>query len=108
MAMVKRYEIYWVDLNPVVGSGIAEIRPAVILSPNELNQHLKTVIIAPLSSTVRNYPFRLKVMVDGKLGEVALDQLRTVDKIRLKNRLGVLTDSKCRELHSLLAQMFGE
>lgn len=106
--MVKRYEIYWVDLNPVTGSEIAKIRPAVIISPDELNQHLRTVIIAPLTSTIRNYPFRMKVMVDNKMGEIALDQLRTVDKSRLKGKLTALTDIKRKELHQLLQQMFEE
>ena len=106
--MVNRYDVYWVDLNPVVGSEIAKIRPAVIISPNELNHHLKTVIVAPLTSTVRNYPFRLRVMVDNKLGEIALDQLRCVDKTRLKNRLATLSTEKSKELRNLLHQLFEE
>lgn len=106
--MVKRYDICWVDLNPVMGSEMSKIRPAVIISPDELNQHLRTVIIAPLTSTIRNYPFRIKVMADNKMGEIALDQLRTVDKSRLKGKLATLTENKRKELHQLLRQMFEE
>lgn len=108
MDMVNRYDIYWVDLNPVVGSEIAKVRPAVVISPDELNHHLRTVIVAPLTSTVRNYPFRLKVVVDDKVGEIALDQLRTVDKARLKSRLATLSNEKSRELRKLLHQLFEE
>lgn len=106
--MVKRYDIHWVDLNPVMGSEMSKIRPAVIISPDELNQHLRTVIIAPLTSTIRNYPFRIKVMADNKMGEIALDQLRTIDKSRLKGKLATLTENKRKELHQLLRQMFEE
>jgi len=106
--MVKRYDIHWVDLNPVMGSEMSKIRPAVIISPDELNQHLRTVIIAPLTSTIRNYPFRIKVMADNKMGEIALDQLRTIDKSRLKGKLATLTENKRKELHQLLHQMFEE
>ena len=108
MDMVNRYDIYWVDLNPVIGSEIAKVRPAVVISPDELNHHLRTVIVAPLTSTVRNYPFRLKVVVDDKVGEIALDQLRTVDKARLKSRLATLSNEKSRELRKLLHQLFEE
>lgn len=108
MDMVNRYDIYWVDLNPVVGCEIAKIRPAVVISPDELNHHLRTVIVAPLTSTVRNYPFRLKVVVDDKVGEIALDQLRTIDKARLKSKLSTLSNEKSRELRKLLHQLFEE
>ena len=106
--MVNRYEIYWVDLNPVVGSEIAKIRPVVVISPDELNHHLRTVIVAPLTSTVRNYPFRLRIMVDNKLGEIALDQLRCIDKTRLKSKLTLLSAEKSKELRNLLHQLFEE
>lgn len=108
MDMVNRYDIYWVDLNPVIGSEISKVRPAVVVSPDELNHHLRTVIIAPLTSTVRNYPFRLKVMVADKIGEIALDQLRCVDKTRLKSKLASLSREKCGELRELLHCMFEE
>lgn len=108
MDMVNRYDIYWVDLNPVVGSEISKVRPAVVISPDELNHHLKTVIIAPLTSTIHNYPFRLKVMVADKMGEIALDQLRSVDKSRLKSKLSSLPSEKCKALQDLLHCLFEE
>ena len=108
MDMVNRYDIYWVDLNPVVGSEISKVRPAVVISPDELNHHLKTVIIAPLTSTIRNYPFRLQVMVADKMGEIALDQLRSVDKSRLKSKLSSLPSEKCKALQDLLHCLFEE
>ena len=108
MDLVNRYDIYWVDLNPVVGSEISKIRPAVIISPDELNHHLRTVIVAPLTSTIRNYPFRLKTVVADKIGEIALDQLRTVDKTRLKGKMASLSTDKCKEFQKLLHQLFEE
>ena len=94
---VKRFEVYFIDLDPTVRSEIKKIRPFVILSPDEVNRSLNTVIVAPLTSTIRNYPTRINCFIDGKNGQVALDQLRAVDKIRLSRKLGKL-DSKASNL----------
>ena len=88
--VVNQYEIYWVNLDPTLGSEIKKVRPCIILSPNEMNHHINTVIIAPLTSKEKNYPTRVKVTFDGKAGWVILDQIRCIDKQRLI-RLGGIT-----------------
>lgn len=104
---MNRYEVHWVDLNPTKGSEINKTRPCVIISPDELNKHLKTVIVAPLTSKVREYyPFRLKVEIGGKEGQIAIDQIRVIDKLRLKGLLDVLTDADAEKLRDLLNEMF--
>ena len=87
---IDQYEIYWANLDPVIGREMKKTRPCVILSPNEMNTNLGTVIIAPLTSTIRNYPTRIKVMLLNKGGMIALDQIKTIDKVRLKNKIGKL------------------
>jgi mRNA interferase MazF len=77
--MSKQYEIYWVDLNPTCGSEMNKIRPCVIVTPDEMNKYLDTIIVAPITSAKRTYPYRVSCSV----GNIALDQLRTIDKIRL-------------------------
>ena len=104
---MKRYDIYWVDLNPTQGSEINKTRPCVIISPDELNEHLSTVVIAPLTSQIRAYyPFRLTVSVKGKEGQIAIDQVRVIDKKRLKGRLDRLTADDAQRLRKLLSEMY--
>ena len=104
---MNRYNVYWVDLNPTKGAEINKKRPCVIVSPDELNKHLKTVVVAPLTSQVRDYyPFRLKVEVGGKEGQIAIDQIRAIDKSRIKEYLGVLSDEEAESLRELLNEMF--
>lgn len=104
--MVKQFEIYWVSLDPTTGSEIKKTRPCVIVSPQEMNLHLKTVIIAPLTSTLREVPTRVDVLVKRKQGQIALDQLRTVDKRRLGAKISVLNETKISEVKSVLQIMF--
>ena len=106
MDMVKRFEVYFVDLNPTIGSEINKIRPAVVISPNEMNAALNTTIIAPLTSTLKAYPMRVNCTVDGKQGQVALDQLRSVDKRRLKTKLGKIEDATQKDIINTLIEMF--
>lgn len=89
--MVKRGEIWLVALDPTVGSEIKKSRPCVIVSPPELNQHLPTVIVAPMTSKGLAAPFRVAVTHAGTKGLIVLDQVRTIDKIRLVKRLGMIT-----------------
>ncbi|NAW50323.1 type II toxin-antitoxin system PemK/MazF family toxin, partial [Elizabethkingia argentiflava] len=81
--VIKRFDVFFIDLNPTVGSEINKIRPCVIISPDEMNNALNKVIIAPLTSTIKPYPMRVNCRVEGKKGQVALDHLRSVDKRRL-------------------------
>lgn len=106
MDVVKRFEIYFIDLNPTIGSEINKIRPCVIISPNEMNNALNTVIIAPLTSTIKPYPMRVNCKVDGKQGQIALDHLRSVDKRRLKSKFGELQNTTKNEVTNTLLEMF--
>lgn len=106
MDMVKRFEVYFIDLNPTIGSEINKIRPAVIVSPNEMNNALNRVIIAPLTSTLKPYPMRVNCKVDGKQGQIALDHIKSVDKKRLKGKLGEIENSTQKEVVNTLLEMF--
>jgi mRNA interferase MazF len=103
---MNQFDVYIVDLNPTRGSEMKKIRPAVIISPNEINRHLNTVIIAPLTQTLKGYLFRVPSQFDGQPGEIALDQLRVVDKSRLKQRQGRLPASTATAIKALLQAMF--
>lgn len=99
--------MYWVNLDPTRGAEIKKQRPCVIISPDELNKHLKTVVVAPLTSQVRDYyTFRPKVEMAGKEGQIAIDQIRVVDKSRLKGLIGELNEDEVKRLRDLLNEMF--
>ena len=104
---MKRFEIWLVNLDPTIGSEIKKTRPAVIISPDELNQHLQTVIVVPLT-TGRSYPFRIPTKVQGKTGVAAIDQIRTVDKRRLVKRIATLRSPTTEKLLESLREMFAE
>ena len=103
---VRRYDIYLVNLDPTRGSEIQKMWPCVVISPDEMNRYIRTVIIAPMTSTQRDYPSRVSVTFQRKKGQVVLDQIRTVDKSRLVKRLGVLPDARTREVVGVLQEMF--
>ncbi|HSE84368.1 MAG TPA: type II toxin-antitoxin system PemK/MazF family toxin, partial [Thermodesulfobacteriota bacterium] len=86
--VAKRFEVYLVNLDPTVGAEIQKTRPCLVVSPDEMNRHIKTVIVAPMTTKGRPYPTRVSCKFEGKEGQVVLDQLRTVDKTRLVRRLG--------------------
>ena len=102
--VVKRFDVYLVCLDPTVGSEIKKTRPALVISPDEMNRYIRTVIIAPMTTKGRRYPTRVPCTFDGKTGRIVLDQIRTVDKSRLVKRLGSL-DEKTRPL---VLQSLGE
>jgi mRNA interferase MazF len=106
--VVKRGEVWLVALDPTVGSEIQKSRPCVIVSPAELNQHLRTVIVAPLTSKGFMAPFRVPVTHAGKKGLIVLDQIRTVDKLRLIKHLGVISASALASALSVLQEVFAE
>lgn len=81
-------------------------RLCIIISPNELNEHLRTVIIAPLTSTIKNYPFRVNCVVGSKQGSIALDQIRVVDKARIHSSMGYLKQAEIESVKSVLMEMF--
>ena len=108
MDLVKRFEIYFVEFDPTKGSEISKTRPGVIISPDEMNNALNTVIIAPLTSTLKNYPSRVNCVVKSKEGQIALDQIRCVDKSRLKNKLAKLLEIEQIEVLNILQKIFSK
>jgi mRNA interferase MazF len=106
--VVQRFDVFLINLDPTIGQEIQKTRPCVIISPNEMNRHLGTAIVAPMTSQTRNYPSRISCEFQGKTGQIVLDQIRTVDKTRLGKRLGELTANEQRKVLDLLAEMFAE
>jgi len=106
--VVKRFEVYLVSLDPTKGREIKKTRPCLIVSPNEMNDHISTVIVAPMTTRGRPYPTRVACKFQGKEGQIVLDQIRTVDKIRLVKRLGQISLTTQKETLALLAEMFAE
>ncbi len=103
--MVKQYEIYLLNLDPTVGSEMKKIRPCVVLSPNEMNNYLNNVIIAPMTSTLKTYPTRVKIEHEGKIGEIVLDQIKTVDKSRIIKKVGNVEKSVIKNIKRVLKEM---
>ena len=104
--VVHRFEVYLVTLDPTLGAETRKTRPCVIISPDELNATLLTVIIAPLTAVTRNFPFRVDSRFAGKQGQIALDQARAVDKKRLGKRLGKLDRATSGRVVRTLVEMF--
>lgn len=104
----SRGDVHLVGLDPTVGSEIKKTRPCVIVSPDELNQHLRTVIVAPMTTGGQAYPWRVPCRFQQRAGFVALDQLRTVDSERLLKRLGRLSSATMTEVLDTLQEMFAE
>jgi mRNA interferase MazF len=90
--VIKQFGVFLVNLDPTIGTEIQKIRPCLVISPDEMNRYLSTVIIIPLTSTIRNYPTRLNCIFQNKAGQLAIDQLRAIDKIRLVKPIGVFSD----------------
>jgi mRNA interferase MazF len=103
---VKRFEVYLINLDPSVGHEIKKMRPCLIVSPDEMNKHIKTVIIAPMTTKGRKYPTRINCRFKGKSGQIVLDQIRTVDKIRLTKKLGIINLDTQKKVASVLSEMF--
>ena len=104
--MVNRFDIWLVALDPVIGSEIAKTRPCVILSPDEMNRHLNTIIAAPMTRTCKGWPTRHPIIFEGKKGEIALDQLRTLSKRQLIRKVGYLPEETHGPLLARLQEMF--
>ena len=106
--VVKRFDVFLVNLDPTVGSEIKKTRPCLIISPDEMNRWIRTVIVAPMTTKGQAYPTRVLCEFQGKEGQVVLDQMRTVDKARLVKKLGRIDESTQKEMLTLLAEMFAE
>jgi len=106
--VVKRFDVYLINLDPTVGREIKKTRPCLIVSPDEMNEHIATVIVAPMTTRGRPYPTRVPCHFQGKNGQIVLDQIRTVDKTRLVKRLGQINTATQKATLGLLAEMFAE
>ncbi|MEO7859651.1 MAG: type II toxin-antitoxin system PemK/MazF family toxin, partial [Nitrospirales bacterium] len=102
----RRFEVYLVRLDPTEGREIRKTRPCLIISPDEMNRHIDTVIVAPMTTKGRPYPTRVPVRFRRKAGQVVLDQIRTVDKTRLVKRLGAIDQLTADRVLALLAELF--
>lgn len=107
MVAVGRFEVWLVNLDPTQGSEINKTRPCVVISPDEMNRYLRTVTVAALTSTRRDYPSRVDCRFQSKEGQIALDHIRSVDKARLVRKLGALPAATAQEMCARLQEMFG-
>ena len=103
---IRQYEIILVNLDPTIGSEIKKTRPCVVISPDEMNKHLRTVVIAPMTTTSKNYPTRVEIKHENKLGWIVLDQVRTIDKQRILKNLGRLSKPEIKEVKSILKETY--
>lgn len=104
--VVKRFEVYLVNLDPTIGSEIKKTRPCLVISPDEMNRHIQSVIVAPMTTKGCAYPTRVSCRFQDKEGQIVLDQIRTVDKVRLVKRLGRISPAARQAVLDVLAEMF--
>jgi len=103
---IKQYMIVLANLDPTIGSEIKKTRPCVVISPDEMNKYLNTIVIAPMTTTSKQYPTRVEIKHDNKIGWVVLDQIRTIDKQRIIKELGRLSKPEIKEVKSILKETF--
>jgi mRNA interferase MazF len=104
--VVNRFDVYLISLDPSVGSEIKKIRPCLIISPDEMNRHIRTVIIAPMTTAGKEYPTRISCTLKKKKGQIVIDQIRTIDKSRLIKRLGTIDPNTQLEVIAVLQRLF--
>ena len=105
---VERYAVYWVDLDPVRGSEIAKTRPAVVVSDDAMNRTLSTVVVCPVTSRLHpRWPSRVRATVEGREAEIAVDQIRTIDKTRLGQRIDAIGEAASVQVRHVITQMYG-
>ena len=106
--VIQRFDVFLISLDPTVGSEIQKTRPCVVISPDEMNRHISTVIVAPMTTKGQAYPTRIPCQFQGKDGQIVLDQIRTVDKPRLVKHLGQISPDEQRSVLDILAEMFSD
>ena len=104
--VVNRFDVILINLDPTVGSEIKKTRPCLVISPDEMNRHIRTVIIAPMTSSNKDYPTRVPCRFKKKEGQIVIDQIRTVDKARLVKKLGVIDANAQLSVISVLQKLF--
>jgi len=105
---IKRFQVYLVNLDPTIGHEIKKTRPCLIISPNEMNRHIGTVIVAPMTTKGRSYPTRVQCSFQDKKGQVVLDQIKTVDKRRLFKKLGTINSKAQNSVLNILQELFAK
>ena len=105
---IKRFQVYLVNLDPALGHEIQKTRPCLVISPNEMNEHIPTLIVAPMTTKGRDYPTRVNCSFQGKKGQVVLDQIRTIDKKRLVKKLGTIDNRSQDRVLKILHEMFAK
>lgn len=103
--VVNQYNVYLVNLDPTLGHEIKKTRPCLVISPDEMNHNIDTIIVAPMTTKSHSYPTRIPVKFDGKQGWIVLDQIRTVDSIRLVKHLGKITKKEVSEVKRVIKEM---
>lgn len=103
---IEQYQIVLVNLDPTIGSEIKKTRPCVIVSPNEMNKYLRTLVVAPMTTNSKNYPTRIEVKHDNKIYWIVVDQIRTIDKVRIVRPLGRLSKPEIKELIAIIKETF--
>ena len=107
MAMVvNRFDVYLINLDPTIGSEIQKTRPCLVISPDEMNRHIRTIIVAPMTTAGKDYPTRVPCKFKKKEGQIILDQIRTIDKTRLIKKLGSINPETQLEVISILQRLF--
>ena len=104
--VVKRFDVYLVNLDPTIGSEIQKTRPCLVISPDEMNRNIRTIIIAPMTSAQKEYPTRVSCTFRKKQGQIVLDQVRTIDKARLIQKLGTIDSKTQLDVISVLQRLF--
>jgi len=104
--VINRFDVYLINLDPTVGSEIKKTRPCLIISPDEMNRHIRTVIIAPMTTAGKEYPTRISCTFKKKRGQIVTDQIRTIDKSRLIKRLGTIDPNTQSEVIAVLQRLF--
>jgi mRNA interferase MazF len=103
---IKQYDIILVNLNPTKGSEIKKTRPCIVISPNEMNKYLRTVVVAPMTTAEKSYPTRVVIHHNGKVGAAAIDQIRTIDKSRVIKTLGKMSKEEIQSCKSIILETF--
>ena len=103
---ISHYQIILVNLDPTIGSEIKKTRPCVVISPNEMNRYLQTIVIAPMTTSSKSYPTRVEIKHDNKIGWIVLDQIRTIDKQRIIKDLGKLSKPEIKEVKAILKETY--
>jgi mRNA interferase MazF len=104
--VINRFEVFLINLDPTIGREIRKTRPCLVISPNEMNHHISTVIVAPMTTKGKSYPTRISCTFKGKKGQIILDQIRTIDRRRLIKKMGTINKKTQTKTLSLLQELF--